>query len=218
VRGEQSTPFTPLAASDAGDTDGTRPSFAQKGNTYIPLRRIIPNANNNFGTTNQFQYFGLGTKFEPLAITGKLEYNGFEPVQIVVTGEYIRNLGFDRDRLNALGVNNRAPRSAGGTPGAYAGGDTAWMLGVRAGAAALQKRGDWQVGAYYKHIESDAVVDAFIDSDFGLGGTNLKGFGLYGTWAVSPNTAFGVRWISATEIAGPPFRNDTLQVDFSGRF
>ncbi len=218
VRGEQSTPFTPLTASDAGDTDGTRPSFAQKGNTYIPLRRIVPNANNNFGTSNQFQYFGLGTKFEPLAITGKLEYNGFEPVQVVVSGEYIRNTAFDRNRLNALGVNNRAPRSVAGLPGSYAGGDTAWTLGIRAGAAAMQKRGDWQVGAYYKHIESDAVVDGFTDSDFGLGGTNLKGYALWGAWALSKNTTFGVRWLSATEIAGPPFRNDTLQVDFSGKF
>jgi Putative porin len=218
VRGEQSTPYTPLTASDAGDTDGTRPSYAQKGNTYIPLRRIIPNANNNFGTSSQFQYFGLGTKFQPLAVTGKLEYNGFEPVQVVLTGEYIRNLGFDRDRLNALGVNNRAPRSVGGTPGAYAGGDTAWMLGLRAGKAALQQRGDWQAGVYYKHIESDAVVDGFTDSDFGLGGTNMKGFGIFGTWALSPNTAFGVRWISTTEIAGPPLRNDTLQLDFTGKF
>jgi hypothetical protein len=218
VRGEQSTPYTPLTASDAGDTDGTRPSFAQKGNTYIPLRRIIPNANNNFGTSNQFQYFGLGTNFQPLAITGKLEYNGFEPIQVAVTGEYIRNLGFDRARLNALGVNNRAPQSAGGTPGAYAGGDTAWTLGIRAGSAVLQQRGDWQVGAYYKHIEADAVVDAFNDSDFGLGGTNMEGFGVFGTWALSPNAAFGVRWISVNEIAGPPLRNDTLQVDFSGKF
>ena len=218
VQGEQSTPFTPLTANDAGDTDGTRPSFAQKGNTYIPLRRIIPNANNNFGTSNQFQYFGLGTKFEPVAVTAKLEYNGFEPTQIVVSGEYIRNTAFDRTRLNTLGVNNRAPRGVAGLPGAYAGGDTAWTFGVRAGAAALQKRGDWQAGFFYKHIESDAVVDGFTDSDFGLGGTNLKGYALWGTWAVSKNTAFGVRWLSATEIAGPPFRNDTLQVDFSGKF
>lgn len=218
VRGEQSTPYTPLNSSDAGDTDGTRPSFAQKGNTYIPLRRIIPNASNNFGTTSQFQYFGLGTEFRPLAITGRLDYNGFEPVQVSIVGEYIRNLGFDRDRLDALGVNNRASVSANGTPGSYAGGDTAWMAGVRVGTPAFQKRGDWQVGAFYKHIESDAVIDGFNDSDFGLGGTNMKGFALWGTWAVSPRTTFGVKWISASEIAGAPFRSDTLQVDFGGKF
>ena len=218
AEGEQSTPYTPLTSSDAGNTDNTRPSFAQKGNTYMPLRRIIPNASNNFGTSNQFQYFGLATKFQPLAFTARLDYNGFEPIQISLTGEYIKNLGFDRDRLNALGINNRAPISAKGTLGSYAGGDTAWMLGLRAGAAALQKRGDWQAGVYYKYIESDAVVDGFNDSDFGGGGTNAKGYGLWGTWAVSPRTAFGVRWTTATEIAGPPYSIDTLYVDFGGKF
>ncbi len=219
AEGRQSTPYTPLTSSDAGDTDNTRPSFAQKGNTYMPLRRIIPNANNNFGTMNQFQYFGLATKYQPLAFTAKLDYNGFEPCQISFTGEYIKNLGFDRNNLDALGVNNRAPQSSRTkTPGRYAGGDVAWTLGVRAGAAALQKRGDWQAGLYYKHIESDAVVDGFTDSDFGLGGTNMKGYGVFGTWAVSPRTALGLRWVSATELVGPPLRNDTLQIDFSGKF
>ncbi len=218
TRGEQSTPFTPLTTADAGDTDGTRPSFAQKGNTYIPLRRIIPNANNNFGTTNQFQYFGLGTEFQPIAITGRLDYNGFEPFQVSILGEYIRNLGFDRDRLDALGINTRAPQSVAGTPGHYAGGDTAWMLGIRAGAPALAKRGDWQLGGYYKHIESDAVIDGFTDSDFGLGGTNMKGFGLSGVIAITPKATFGIKWVSATQIAGPPNKNDTLQLDFNGKF
>lgn len=218
AEGRESTPYTPLNSSDAGDTDNTRPSFAQKGNTYFPLRQIIPNANNNFGTTNQFQYFGLATKYQPMALTAKFDYNGFEPFQISVLGEYIKNLGFDRDRLNTLGVNNRSAVSAGGTPGKYEGGDTAWMIGLRAGAPVLQKRGDWQFGLNYRHIESDAVIDGFNDSAFGLGGTNMKGFGIWGSYATSPNTSLRIRWMSADEIAGPPLRTDILQVDFSGRF
>lgn len=218
AEGELSTPYTPLNSSDAGDTDNTRPSFAQKGNTYMPLRRIIPNANNNFGTTNQFQYFGLATKYQPMAFTGRLDYNGFEPVQVSLTGEYIKNLGFDRDRLEALGVNNRAAVSANGTPGRFAGGDTAWIIGLRAGMPAMQNRGDWQFGVNYRHIESDAVIDGFNESDFGLGGTNMKGFGIWGSYAVTPNTSFTIRWMSADEVAGPPLKTDLFQIDFTGRF
>lgn len=218
AEGRQSTPFTPLTSADAGDTDNTRPSFAQKGNTYLPLRRIIPNANNNFGTTNQFQYYGLATKFQPLAVTARLDYNGFEPFQISLNGEFIKNLAFDRSRLDALGVNNRAPSSTGGTLGRYAGGDTAWMIGIRAGAAAFEKRGDWQVGLNYKRIESDAVIDGFNDSDFGLGGTNMRGYSIWGGLALSPRTAVSLRWVTTKEIAGPPSSNDTLFVDFGGRF
>ncbi len=218
AEGRQSTPFTPLTASDAGDTDNTRPSFAQKGNTYLPLRRIIPNANNNFGTTNQFQYYGLATKFQPLAITAKLDYNGFEPFQVSIIAEYIKNLGFDRSRLDTLGVNNRAQNSDGGNLGHFDGGDTAWTIGVRAGAAAFTKKGDWQVGFNYKHIESDSVIDGFNDSDFGLGGTNMEGYSVWGAVALSARTAISVRWVSTDEIAGPPLSIDTLFVDFGGRF
>jgi hypothetical protein len=218
AEGRESTPYTPLNSSDAGDTDDTRPSFAQTGNTYFPLRRIIPNANNNFGTTNQFQYFGLATKFRPVTVTGRLDYNGFEPVQVSLFGEYVKNLGFDRDRLESLGVNNRSSVSTGGTPGRYEGSDVAWLIGLRAGAAAMQKPGDWQIGATYRYIGSDAVIDGFTDSDFGLGGTNAKGFTLWGSYATSPNTAFTVKWMSADQIAGPPLKVDLFQVDFGGRF
>ena len=31
---------------------------------------------------------------------------------------------------------------------------------------------------------SDAVIDAFTDPDFGLGGTNLKGYTVGGSWAL----------------------------------
>lgn len=82
----------------------------------------------------------------------------------------------------------------------------------------MEKRGDWQAGLQYKHIESDAVVDGFTDSDFGLGGTNMKGFTLWGAMALTPKATFGVKWVSTSQIAGPPSKNDTLQLDFTGKF
>ncbi len=218
VDGKLSDPYTPLSASDAGNTDNRRPSFAQKGNTYMALRNIVPNATNNFGTTNQFQYFGLASKFRPLSFTGKIDYTGFEPVTISIWGEHIKNLGFDRGAINRIAVNNRGANSVTGSLGGYAGGDTAWIVGLKAGSAALQKRWDWQIGINYRHVESDAVIDGFADSDFGNGGTNMEGYSLFGTLALSPRFAIGLKWMSADEIAGPPLKNDILQVDLSGKF
>lgn len=218
VEGQLSDPFIPLSASDQGNTDNTRPSFAQKGNTYRPLRRIIASPLNNFGTTQQFQYFGLATPFQELALTARLDINRWEPFQLTVSGEWVKNLAFDANEIGAIAVNNRgASRTAGGI-GEFDGGDTAWIINVRAGRAALQKLGDWQVGVNYRYVESDAVVDGFTDSDFGLGGTNLKGFTLYGALALGPRTSFGLRWMSADEVAGPPLSVDIIQVDFSGKF
>ena len=218
VEGKLSTPYTPLNSSEAGNTDNRRPSFAQKGNTYMPLRNIVPNASNNFGAINQFQYFGLASKFRPLTFTGKVEYTGFEPVTVSVWGEYVKNLGFDRGAIDRLAVNNRGSNSTAGTLGKYAGGDTAWILGLKVGSAALQKRGDWQLGVNYRHVESDAVIDGFADSDFGNGGTNQEGYSLFGTVALSSRFAIGLKWLSADEIAGPPLKSDILQVDLSGKF
>ncbi len=218
IAGKLSDPYTPLNAQDAGNTDGTRPAFAQKGNTYMALRNIVPTADNNFGTTSQFQYFGLVTPFRVLGLTGKIDYTRCEPFTVTVFGEYFKNLAFDRDSIEQRAINNRGPNTPAGALGPYDGGDTAWIAGMRVGHAALEKRWDWNLGMNYRYVESDAVVDGFADSDFGGGGTNLKGYTFSGALALGSRVALGLRWMSSNQVAGPPLKNDTLQVDVSGKF
>ena len=218
VEGRLSDPYTPINAQDQGNTDNTRPSFAQKGNSYMALRNIVPSALNNFGTSNQFQYFGIATPFHELVLNAKLDYNGFEPVQISAFGEFAKNLAFKQGEINAKAVNNRGPNGVDGATGVFDGGDTAWIAGVKVGSGALQKRWDWALGLNYRYVESDAVVDGFTDSDFGLGGTNMKGYTLFGSVALSSAVSLGVRWMTANEIAGPPLKSDVLLIDLSGKF
>ncbi|MEZ5327611.1 MAG: putative porin [Verrucomicrobiales bacterium] len=222
VEGRLSTPYLPLSASDAGDTDNTRPAFAQSGNTYRPLRNIIPDALNNFGTSSQYQYFGLATPFEPLSISGKLDYTGFEPVQLSLYGEYIKNTAFNQDDINAIAVNNRGPldidADGNASLGLFDGDDTAWILGLKVGKIAMENKWDWTIGANYRWVGSDAVLDGFNDSDFGGGGTNVKGFGIDASLALSPDATLGIRWLSSDEIAGPPLKSDYLQIDFKFEF
>lgn len=214
IEGELSTPFVPLGPNDAGNTDATRPSFAQRGNTYMALRNIIPTAANGFGTTNQWQYYGLATPFQVLAVTGRLEYDAYDPVKFVLTGEYLKNLAFDANKIGAKAVNNRI----GPGVGIFDGGDTAWNLAFQFGRTALEKRGDWAAGIGYRYVESDAVVDGFTDSDFGGGGTNVQGFTLGGVLAVSPRVRVGLKWMSSDEVSGPPLSTDTLQFDINAKF
>jgi hypothetical protein len=218
IEGQLSDPFTPLTAQDAGNTDNTRPSFAQKGNTYFPLRNIVPNALNNFGTTNQFQYFGLASPYEEFALTARLDYNGWEPFQVSLSGEWVKNIAFDQNDIASKAVNNRGPDRANGLLGKYEGGDTAWLINLRVGHPVLQKFGDWAVGLNYRYVESDAVVDGFNDSDFGGGGTNIKGYSLFGQFALSQRIWLGLRWMSANEVSGPQYKQDTLQIDLNGKF
>ncbi|HEY2138857.1 MAG TPA: putative porin [Chthoniobacterales bacterium] len=218
IEGRLSDPFVPLTASDSGNTDDTRPAFAQKGNTYFPLRDILPVPENNFGTTKQFQYFGLATPFRDIAFTGSLTWSHFDPFHVSLTGEWIKNTAFDRTAINAIAINNRGPNLANGATGPFVGGDTAWLINLKFGNAALEKRWDWNAGINYRYIESDSVVDGFNDSDFGLGGTNLKGFEIYGNLAISPRIFVGVRWLSADEVSGPKYSSDIFQLDFNAKF
>jgi hypothetical protein len=207
-------------SSDAGNTDDSRPSFAQNGNTYMALRDIIPDATNGFGTTNQFQYFGLASRFHVLGFSGQLDYNRFEPAQISLYGQWTKNLALDSGYVNSVAVNNRGSSTTIGSVGTWSGGDIAWNVGIRVGKPVMEKFGDWNFSIDYRRVESDAVIDGFNDADFGapLYGTNLKGFTLRGNLALSSNVWLGVWWMSADSIIGPPFKSDVLQVDINGKF
>ena len=73
---------------------------------------------------------------------------------------------------------------------------------------------------------SDAVLDAFTDSDLGLGGTNLMGYTLGLLYGLDRGTTFGVRYLSARTLDSPTVRPaakdkyaiDVLQVDLNVRF
>lgn len=207
IEGQLSSP-TEGTSFDPGDTDGSRPLFAQKGNTYRPIRNIIPRAD----TTQQFQYFGLATPYRELALTGRLDYNHFDPIQISFIGEVVQNLALDKGSLGPISVNNLD------SSGDYNGGGLGVYTAIQVGRAALNKRWDWNVSLGYRYVEADAVVDGFADSDFGGGGTNLKGFTLGGNVALSHRVWIGARLMSADNVSRPTYKNDTFQFDINGRF
>jgi hypothetical protein len=216
ISGRLSAPFTPLTSADIGNTDATRPLFAQTGNTYMALRDIVPGPLNGNGTTNQFQYFGLASKFHELALDAKLDFNQFDPFQVSLEGEYVSNRAFDSKAVGAIAVNNLGTASSGTGP--FLGGGTAWLVRLTVGAAALKQPWDWNVNLGYRKVESDALVDGFCDSDFGGGGTNFKGFTVGGNLALTSNVWTSVRWMSATQAAGPAFKSDIIQVDLNCKF
>jgi hypothetical protein len=218
IEGRLSSPFIPLSANDAGDTDTTRPGFAQRGNTYMALRDIDnTTAANDFGNKYQYQYYGLASEFRNLTITAKLEYDHYEPIRLALLGEVTKNIAFDGSSIGNRAVNNRGAGTAT-TLGDFDGGDTAWMLAFQIGKPALEKFGDWQAAFGYRYVESDAVVDGFTESDFGGGGTNVQGFTLGGNFALTPAVRLGLRWMSSDEICGPPLSSDILQFDLNAKF
>jgi Putative porin len=225
VQGQVSAPCLVVTSADVCSSDLSRPSFAQKGNTYMYLRNIVADSTiNNNGTSNQFQFLGLVSKYRPVVASGQLDLGEFHPYHIVLDGEFVWNSAFDRSLManTALGspgvaLNNRAGTSDGSV-GAFNGGDTGWMARLTVGNKEVRRFGDWNVHAGYKYLESDATLDAFVDPDFGLGGTNLKGYFVGGNLGLSDNVWTTLRWMSATNIAGSPYAVDVLLVDLNAKF
>jgi hypothetical protein len=229
VQGQVSSPCEVLNAATVCDTDLTRPSFAQRGNTYMLLRTINADAFNGFGVVSQYQYYGLVSKYRPVVASGQLDLGEFHPYHIVLDGEFVWNSAFDRSLMTSgtgsfgailtpgIAVNNRAG-TPDGSVGAFNGGDMGFLARLTVGNKDIQHFGDWNAHVGYKYLESDATLDAFVDSDFGLGGTNLKGYFIGGNLGLSENVWTTLRWMSATNIAGSPYAVDVLLLDVNAKF
>ena len=225
IQGQVSSPVSqdvfaqPNATTFTADTDDSRPSFAQRGNTYIALRNVVVDPALP-ASTPVYEYFGLASKFQELALTGQLDYSHFDPFHVSLIGEYVDNLAFDRE-----GIENEGPAILPGPQNnnngtSFAGGSMGYDVRLNLGAPAIEKLLDWNVNIAYRYLQSDAVVDAFNDTDFGgyLSGTNLKGYILGANLGLSSRVWTGLRLMEADSIAGPPLTIDTVQVDLSAKF
>ncbi|MGX1321711.1 hypothetical protein AB7M17_005164 [Bradyrhizobium sp. USDA 377] len=215
VQGKLSSPCLVATASDSCNTDLLRPPFAQKGNTYMRLRDI-PTLTSPVTTLN-YQYYGLASDFKPVVASAQLDFAQFNPIHVILDGEYIWNTAFNRAAVAATAVNNLGP-TASGAPGPYQGGNQGWLARMTVGNKEIKHLWDWNAHVGYKYLESDAMVDAFVDSDFGLGGTNLKGYFIGGNVGLGENIWASVRWMSANNIGGLPYAVDIVQLDLNARF
>ncbi|MEG3086716.1 putative porin [Sphingomonas sp. PB4P5] len=231
VQGRTSSPC--FFDQDVCDTDATRPQFLQFGNSLFPIRNIVPDTADPIGSPNP-QYYGLASKYEILNVHGRVDYTGFGSIGVRLEGDYVNNLGYDRRTVAARAINNLGP----GTnvpnptqdnnpatndatiynPGPYAGGNTGWMANLTVGKPDMIDVGDWRLSLGYRRVKSDAVLDAFADSDFHLGGTNAKGWTIGGGYTFGNNTALSARWLSSDTISGIPFSNDIVQIDLTTKF
>ena len=217
VQGELSSPCPAAVSADTCDTDLTRPSFAQKGNTYMALRNLVLPTS----TGSQFQFFGLASRFRPVVFSGQFDFTHFRPYDVVLDGEFVWNSAFNRADVAAKAAANPLPAGAVGTVSTntpFEGGNLGWQSRMTVGYRELKQRGDWSVNVGYRYLQSDAVIDAFTDSDFGLGGTNLKGYFFGANLAVSANVWLTAKWMSANQVAGPPYAVDIAQVDLNAKF
>ncbi|MCU7247942.1 putative porin [Pseudomonas koreensis] len=216
IEGQRSSPCEPWAGAPGCDSDGTRASFMQKGNSVFLLRDITPNPLNPT-TTPQPQFVGLASEFNLLDLNLVWDADLPHDFKLRSQGNYIHNLGYDegdmRKRSAGQLVNNLD------SSGDIESGANAWMVQFTLGNALdLKKQGDWNLFAGYKYIQPDALPDGFNDSSFHLGGTNAKGYFLGGNYGLAKNVYATGRWLSSEAVYGAPFDIDVLQLEINTRF
>jgi hypothetical protein len=177
-----------------GATNWTAPQFQQKGNTLFD---IDPSSN---------ILTAYASKFHELDVIGTLDLGFWDPIRVILLADYVNNLGFNKTIVDALTNSNVQKETEG------------YQFGVTVGYPVIAAFGQWNTYLYYKHLESDAVVDAFADPDFHLGGTNAKGWQTAVNFGLGKNTWLTARWLTANEISGPPLSIDVFQFDINARF
>jgi hypothetical protein len=214
IEGKLSAACVANAASDPCNTDNSRPGFQQQGNTFFAIRNLVSNST----TPPLFQYYGLASGFRDLDITTRLDISLDGATHIVLDGDVVRNLAFSPKNIKASNpVNNIGP-TAGTTPGSFDGGNFGYQARLTLGQPDIRERWEWNANVAYKHLDSDAVLDAFNDSDFHLGGTNAKGYIVGAALGLAHNVNLSARWLSASEVTSLPYTVDVVQVDLNARF
>ncbi len=166
-------------------------SLGQKGNTLFETNPVSAPLQ-----SNGLPYYGLAYNFRPVVLTLTAEFTHFAPYSLLATFEYVRNTAF-----SVSDFQRRAGSSYQGVdPGGRA---TGYHVRLGLGYAEVRDADQWQLFASYKHVGSDAVVDAFTDSDMALGGTNVRGYTLGGLYGIQRNTSVGVRVLNGRSIDSP---------------
>lgn len=97
--------------------------------------------------------------------------------------------------------------------------DTGYAAGFKLGKA--KNKGDWEIGYMYEDLEADAVYGTLSDSDFGGGGTDVKGHKLSAAVGLSKNTKLVATYFNneyGDFTKGDEIDYDRLQLDIETKF
>lgn len=202
--GVKETTATQTSAPDYATRYEYGSGFRQRGNTLFRVTAPGDSSTN---------VFGLASDFRVLNVTTAVDLNHVLPLPFRLTGDVVKNIGFDRNKILARTGQVLAD-----------GKDYGFLVRAHFGPQRTDKKGKWNVNMTYRYLGSDATLDAFTNSDFGMGGTNSKGWVLGGSYSFMDNTSLSARWLTTNQI--DPFAPggntklsvDTIQVDWNARF
>ncbi len=198
------------------------PLFRQGGNTMFDI--------NILNDANGAPSYALASKFRVFDAIAKYEWGRFDPVRIGLTGEYVRNFGFNAAeitrRIGVAGVCTTGtvsscalPQDRTGATGLQRPRTAGYMGLLQVGNPTVAERNQWQAFFGYRYLERDATVDSFTSPDYRFGGTDQKSPFVGFTYGVARGTTTTIRYISAKSLdLAPRYNDDTWFFDVVSRF
>lgn len=160
-----------------------------------------------YDSANVFpQLYGLASDFKIVNASLTYDIARFAPHHVTVSGDFAKNVGFNSKSVTQLAQTPVSDQT------------NAWQVRVDFGWPKIDHAGQWGVFTAYKRVERDAVLAAYTDSDFHLGGTNAKGWVIGANYGLMKNVWATGRWLSTDVVTGPRYSNDVLQLDVNTRF
>ncbi|MES1196576.1 MAG: putative porin, partial [Steroidobacter sp.] len=197
-------------ASGSTTLNYTAPLFAQKGNTMFDI------LNDTDATTN---LYALAADYREVDVNAMIDIPAFNHL-FSITADYVSNLGYDQKRVLAqAGFSSLSQVTDPNQKLTFDRMTNGYQIEFGFGSIRTGKQGSWCTAINYKYLERDAVVDAFTDSDFHLGGTGAKGYTVKADWWFRDHSWFSLRYISSDEIKhyGPQYldaqNNPTIPSD-----
>lgn len=176
--------------------DFTAPTFLRQGNTLFDIR------NDNDPTTN---LYALAAKYRLVNLTATYQL----PIgrySLGLAADAVRNLGFNSADILARTGTSVAPRTKG------------YQAEVSFGYPTALAPGAWRGFIGYRYLQRDAVIDAYTDSDFHIGGTDARGYYLIGDYGLANRVWMRLRYLSSNAVDGPTLGVDTVQLDVNTQF
>jgi len=235
IQGQLSAPCKTYEG-DACTSDWEHPAFMQKGNTLFLTRLIIVNPEN--AADAQPQFAGLTFNYRLVNATTEFSIPIGKNYSFVFDLDYVHNLAyhatlacryapFGTPLTNVLvGKNGYTDPcdepdpvlQKGSTIATFKSGPDGYYVTATFGDPQPRKLWEWNLSVGYKYLEPDAVPDGYTDSDFHLGGTNARGYVVSGSLGLFNNTWLTGRYMSASQVYGPPLAIDVIQVDLNAGF
>ncbi len=186
-----------LNALDSTLYDWTAPAFVQKGNTMFQISNTLdPTVN----------LFALAADYRIVDLISVIDLHVLPRYSVGWVLEALKNVGYNSEEVSERFGSYVAARNKG------------YRADINFGSSIPPQFGAWRASVGYRYLERDAVLDAFNDEDFHLGGTDAKGYTLMFDFDFNPHVFLRLKYMAANSIDGPPLLIDVGQIDLNARF